>query len=206
VPGCTHAGISLIDRRGRISTVAATGGVVRRIDALQYRAGVGPCLDAIADHIVCTIDDLARESRWPGFCRPAAEATGIASMLSFRLFTMGDALGALNLYSDEAGAFTTSSRAVGTILAAHAAIAIVAADQHRDAENLEIALHTSRRIGIAVGVLMATRNLDEDQAFALLVTTSQRVNRKVRDLAEAIIDGRGLPGRQTSAERLPGSR
>jgi hypothetical protein len=33
VPGCDYAGISLIERSGRIITVAATDDVVRRIDA-----------------------------------------------------------------------------------------------------------------------------------------------------------------------------
>jgi hypothetical protein len=49
--------------------------------------------------------------------------------------------------------------------------------------NLRTALATSREIGAATGILMATRKLDQDAAFALLVRASQVTNRKVRDVA-----------------------
>jgi AmiR/NasT family two-component response regulator len=54
-------------------------------------------------------------------------------------------------------------------------------------ENLETALRTSREIGIAIGILMATRKLNRDQAFGLLRTASQHHHVKVRDLAEGVI-------------------
>jgi AmiR/NasT family two-component response regulator len=64
-------------------------------------------------------------------------------------------------------------------------------NQIRSAErrmaNLQFALATNRRIGIAIGVLMWQRRLTEDQAFALLRTHSQHGHVKLRDLAESVI-------------------
>ena len=55
------------------------------------------------------------------------------------------------------------------------------------AANLERALATNRRIGIAIGILMARRQLTDDQAIATLKAQSQHRNVKVQELAEAVI-------------------
>jgi AmiR/NasT family two-component response regulator len=55
------------------------------------------------------------------------------------------------------------------------------------AANLERALVTNRRIGIAVGILMCQHQLTADQAIATLTTHSQHRNVKVRELAETVI-------------------
>lgn len=59
--------------------------------------------------------------------------------------------------------------------------------------NLEIALRTCRRISVAVGVLMGTCKITEDQSFAMLVQTSQGLNRKLRDVADHVADTGALP-------------
>ena len=116
-------------------------------------------------------------------------------MLSFRLFTSGDEVGALNLYGRRPHSFGEQSRAIGPILAAHAAIALAAAREHQNAQSLESALHTSRQIGTAIGIIMVRQGLDQDQAFDFLVNASQRLNRKLRDLADAIVTRGGIPTR-----------
>jgi AmiR/NasT family two-component response regulator len=55
------------------------------------------------------------------------------------------------------------------------------------AANLERALATNRRIGIAIGILMCQHQLTADQAFAVLKTYSQHHNVKVQALAETVI-------------------
>jgi hypothetical protein len=55
------------------------------------------------------------------------------------------------------------------------------------ADNLEVALATNRRIGIAVGILMCRLRVTEDRALAVLSKHSQDHNVKVRDLAEEVI-------------------
>jgi hypothetical protein len=53
--------------------------------------------------------------------------------------------------------------------------------------DLEFALVTNRRIGIAIGILMCQLRVTEDRAFAVLCKHSQDHNVKVRDLAEEVI-------------------
>lgn len=55
------------------------------------------------------------------------------------------------------------------------------------AANLEVALVTNRRIGMAVGILMCQLRVTEDRAFAVLCQHSQDHNVKVRVLAEEVI-------------------
>jgi AmiR/NasT family two-component response regulator len=59
--------------------------------------------------------------------------------------------------------------------------------------NLEVALRSARRIGIAIGILMALRKCTEDKSFELLQRTSQQTNRKLRDIAESVILSGTLP-------------
>ena len=58
--------------------------------------------------------------------------------------------------------------------------------------NLETALETSRTIGCAVGVLMALRKVSYERAFDLLREESQKTKRKIRDLAEEVVESGAL--------------
>src|SRR5262249_32583876 len=60
------------------------------------------------------------------------------------------------------------------------------ADQEKIA-NLEIALLTARRIGAAIGILMAQNRWTDEQAFEALRSASQNRHLKLRDLAEDVI-------------------
>ncbi|MDT0183437.1 ANTAR domain-containing protein [Microbacterium sp. ARD31] len=55
--------------------------------------------------------------------------------------------------------------------------------------QLEKALATSRTIGAAVGVLMASRGVGQDEALRLLREASSRANTPMRELAEVIVAG-----------------
>ena len=55
------------------------------------------------------------------------------------------------------------------------------------AENLEVALRSSRTIGAAIGIVMSHRNLSEHDAFEVLRQASMNNNRKLRDLANEVV-------------------
>lgn len=55
------------------------------------------------------------------------------------------------------------------------------------ATNLQRAVVSNRRIGMAVGILMARNRLSEQQAFGMLRQASNRRNLKLRDVAERVI-------------------
>jgi GAF domain-containing protein len=192
VPGCHHAGVTLL-RRGRPETPAATDEVSAQVDKVQYEAGEGPCLSAILEKHTFRTGDLAAECRWPRFSRPAVERTGVRSVLAYRLFTEADTLGALNLYSRERDAFDDDAEAIGTILAAHAALALSRAREREQISGLEQAVASNRSIGMAIGILMAIHRVGQDEAFDLLRTVSQRTNRKLREIADEVVHTGQLP-------------
>lgn len=182
IDGCDHAGISLVDGR-RIETRGASDHVPTAVDRIQYAADEGPCLDAIRDHETLHVEDLADEERWPSFAHRAADETGVRSMLSFRLFAEEETIGALNLYSKDVGAFDEEADRVGAVFAAHAAVAMVGA---RRAHQMDEAIRSRDTIGQAKGILMAREGISEDEAFDLLRRASQRMNVKLRTVAEQI--------------------
>jgi AmiR/NasT family two-component response regulator len=53
--------------------------------------------------------------------------------------------------------------------------------------HLEEALVTCRRIGAAMGILMASRKIADVEAFRLLRVASQDANRKLRDIADDVL-------------------
>ena len=66
-------------------------------------------------------------------------------------------------------------------------------------QNLEGAFARRALIERAKGVLMERHDVDERAAFELLRTHARSTNRKLIDIANAVIDGRGLlPGPQTA--------
>jgi GAF domain-containing protein len=158
--------------------------VVTAIDEMQYRTGQGPCVDAIAQHQVYRTGDLTDEERWPKFA-PEAPATGMRSMLAFRLFVSDSTLGSLNLYASTTGAFSEQTEHDGTVFASHAAIALAGAQTEA---NLLVAVENRDLIGTAKGILMHRHGLDPVQAFRMLVETSQTTNMKLREVAAWLVE------------------
>lgn len=62
------------------------------------------------------------------------------------------------------------------------------------ASNLQSALASNRRIGTAIGILMAHRRITDTAAFELLRLASQHTHRKLRDIAEDVVLTGALPG------------
>ena len=187
VVGGDHASITSV-RSGSFTTVAATSDLPERADKLQYKAGSGPCLDAARESATIRVDDLATDPRWPTFGSAASAELGMHSMLAHVLPIDQDALGALNVYSARPHAFTAQHETALAVFGTAAVTALSAARHQEKAEQLERALHTSRRIGVALGIVMATRRVDLDGAWALLSKASQDSNTKVSQLADDVIN------------------
>jgi transcriptional regulator with GAF, ATPase, and Fis domain len=187
LPVFAHTAISIVQGGGRIDTPASSDDVGRAVDKIQYEAGEGPCLDAIKDHDVFVTGDLASEDRWPLFSSRVVAETGVRSMLALRLFIADETFGAINFYAESVDGFDEEAEALGGVLAAHAAVAMSAANEHVQVEHLEEALVTNRVIGTAIGILMAQSHVDRETGFRLLSTASQRMNIKLRALAEIIV-------------------
>lgn len=182
------AGISEVEGRC-VRTRAATDRLVSEIDDLQYRAGDGPCLTSLREHVTVRSNDLGAENRWPRFAQSAA-TRGVRSMLAVQLFVARDNLGALNLYATEPDAFDDDHESTAIMLASHAAVAI---SDSRLATNLWNAVRTRDVIGQAKGILMERYKITTTQAFDLLIGASQHTHRKVHEIAAHLSNTGELP-------------
>ena len=184
IPGAQHVSLSSVRRRREVVTRASTNDLPRETDRAQYETGEGPCLDTLFEEQTVRIPDMAAETRWPQFTARAREL-GAGSMLSVQLYVNGrdGDLGALNLLNEAPHAFDAQSEHVALLFAAHAAVAMVGAEQQA---QLRTALGTRDVIGQAKGILMERFKITPDQAFGLLTAASQQTNRKLSDVAEAL--------------------
>jgi transcriptional regulator with GAF, ATPase, and Fis domain len=191
VSGCDAAGILLLHGR-TVESLAPTHDLVVESDRLQERLGEGPCFDAARTGTgdrVYRIGDLTTErSRWPAYATKAG-GLGIGSMMGFLLYTEDEDLGALNLYSHRPGSFSEDSETAGWLLASHAAVAFSSARSHA---QLEQAIATRHVIGEAMGILMGSHRLTEEQAFDVLRRFSQEHNIKLREVARQVCEHGGL--------------
>jgi transcriptional regulator with GAF, ATPase, and Fis domain len=191
VDGAEECGISLVLGRD-IKTVAVTGEVGQKIDALQLETGEGPCMSSIEKQATFYIPDMAHDETWPAFSARAAKETGISSLLGYVLEVGNGALGAINLMSYETDAFEETAIAVGAVFAAQAGVALSNAQTHektaRMVEQLEEGIQTRQIIGQAVGIVMATRHLNAEEAFEILKTISQHTNVKLKKVAAGLVD------------------
>lgn len=190
IPGPTGASVSLA-RNDRITTANANSDLVRALDAVQYEAASGPCVDAIRTGIRQHASGAQMlQERWPVFAT-AAVAGGINAMLSTPLEARGHSIGSLNLYSHCEDAFGDESQRVATVFTRHAGVVLVNAAQYADAESAKVnlleALATRQVIGQAMGIIMARERCRSDDAFDVLRKVSQHTNVKVRDIAAEIL-------------------
>ncbi|SFU08990.1 GAF domain-containing protein [Geodermatophilus amargosae] len=190
IPGVAEASVTLI-ANDKADTAAYTGRLARDLDETQYGRGYGPCLEAAVGEEIREITDARTEARWPGYARIAVER-GSLSSLSAPVPIREGLHGGLNLYAVEAGAFD-DAREVATTFASYAAVAVHNMHLYEStrelAQNLDIAMRTRAVIEQAKGILMSQRRCDATEAFTLLAAASQRSNRKLRDIAQAIVDG-----------------
>ena len=186
IPGCDHATVAMIIK-GEFATVAATDDIGRLVDTYERELGDGPCVDAIVEDAFQIDTDIRTHCQWPRLAEKVLATTPVRGMIGYRLMIEGRKTGALNVFSDTPGALTSASADAGAVLAAFASVAISAAAHHERADQLQQGLESNREIGKAIGLLMAAHRVDAEQAFALLRTTSSRMNVKLVDIAARVI-------------------
>lgn len=183
VEACEAAGISIAEGK-KVRSRSTTNDLPRLVDEIQSETQEGPCVDAIKEHEVFLTGSLSEEQRWPDFAQRAQERTGVESILSVRLFASEETFGSLNLYSSQRDAFDDQDIAVASVFAAHASVALATATRE---EQLEGKAASRDVIGMAKGIVMARQKVSDDEAFAILRRASQRMNVKLRELAEQVV-------------------
>jgi ANTAR domain/GAF domain len=194
VPGCEMASITVRDDDGAFRTVAATHQAATAVDQAQQETGEGPGLAAVTEAVVYTPE--FPDPRWPGLGSRPADA-GVHSAVSYSLVPARPAAdplltGSLNAYAGVAHAFDDESREIGLILAAHASIAVRAVGERSVLEQLGHQLHDALAsrdvIGQAKGILMERLRITPEDAFDTLRRSSQRLNVKLREIAQKLAE------------------
>lgn len=188
--GAQAASITLV-RGDRAWTAAHTDQLAVDADELQYVDGHGPCMDAGRTGLTMHVADLSVDHRWPAYA-PRAVERGVLSSLSVPLPFQGRTIGALNNYATTVNAFTDDDVRVAEHITTSIGTAVMNADAHADAtanaEQMRAALESRKVIDLALGILIARHHCTPDEAFALLSRASQNHNRKLRDLAQSLVE------------------
>ena len=185
-----HASIT-VRHDGRLRTLAATSDLAETLGQVQRESADALHVGHDGDQAFVT-GDLSQEAGWPELAVRAAQRAGIHSVLSSPLQVRDGEVGHLDAFAHRRDAFNDSAVAIFGVFAAHAGLALQAAEEQERADNLEIALRNSRRIGTALGILMHSHRIDEPHAFDLLRRRSQDTNRKLADVADAGVRTGGL--------------
>ncbi|WP_285750479.1 ANTAR domain-containing protein [Lentzea sp. NBRC 105346] len=201
VPAAEVVSVTLRAPDGTFTTPVETHHIASELDQVQYRSGLGPCIDAAhpsGPGYTISID-LRAERRWPQFAE-AAVAHGLRAVLSTELIPASGrhlVTGALNMYARTSLGFTDADRHAALLLATHASLALAhmqtaeIATLHR--AQLRRAIDSRDIIGQAKGILMNRQGITADEAFDLLRRTSQELNVKLVDVAAELITRRTDP-------------
>jgi GAF domain-containing protein len=160
---------------------------------MQMQAGDGPLAEALRYGEARRIDDAAAETRWPEVCAEMA-AAGMHSCLVLPLRTDRKPGAALAVYAAEPDAFAGSDHDLALLFAAQGGVAVRNAVLYTNCRklvtNLQVALESRAVIEQAKGILVAEYGYPPDVAFKRLSALSQNTNKKVRDIAADLVEGR----------------
>jgi GAF domain-containing protein len=190
VPGADHASITLVEN-DKAHTPTFTGEVALRLDERQYETGYGPCLDAAASGRTITILDTSNEQTYPDFAAQA-HSLGVQRVMSVAMPVPQRTLGAINMYGMGETPFDEAGTEAARGFASHAAVALANAALYENtaqfAEQMQQALKSRAVIDQAKGILMRDNRVSADEAFAMLTQASNRSNRKLREIAQSIVE------------------
>ena len=195
VPGADDVSVTLV-QGGKARSVAFAGDstLAATLDERQYEAGYGPCLDACATGETISIEDTgAPHELYPDFAAQAARL-GVRQTMSVGLPAIQEVSGALNIYNLlREGPFTDESHEEAAGFAGYAAVAVTNAALYTGAvemvAHMQQAMASRAVIEQAKGIIMAGRGCTDEEAFDVLRQASSRSNRKLRDLARAVVEG-----------------
>jgi GAF domain-containing protein len=190
--GISAAGLLLTDGQDTLQLVAASSERTRLLELFQLQTDQGPCVDCFRTGRPVSVPDLPSAGRWPRFTLAAAEV-GFAAVHALPMRLRTQVIGALNFFEVQPGALDEGKLRIGQALADVATIGLLQqrAIRRRDVltEQLQTALNSRILIEQAKGVLSERLHLDVADAFTLLRQGARSHNRRLSDLAQAIVDG-----------------
>jgi GAF domain-containing protein len=197
ISGAEAVGLMLTDQRGRLQFMAASNRNGENLELLQLQNSEGPCLDCFnTGQPVVNADLRHAGDRWPTFA-PRALGLGYQSVHAFPMRLRDHIIGALNLFGSTDTLFELAELRVVQALADVATIALMQERTIRRSEELTEQLQgalTSRVvIEQAKGAVAALDDITTDEAFELLRSRARSSQKRLVDVAQAVLDQRPGP-------------
>jgi GAF domain-containing protein len=199
--GATPGGATVLLLSGDEPFVAAaTDDRVRAVEHQWLEAREGPCIDALKMGETIVVDNLGGDERYADV-GPTVCALGVVAAVSAPLGADGEVVGTLSVYAGGDGAFDHDHVAAAELVAAQASALAVNAKTHAECQErirqLQEALDSRVVIEQAKGILMERHGVDSQLAFQRLRERSQRENRRLRLVAEELVNlASGTPTRE----------
>ncbi|MFD9908532.1 ANTAR domain-containing response regulator [Streptomyces sp. NPDC059063] len=189
---CCGAGATVSDGGEELPT-AVTHPDLAGLVSVQLRSGDGPIPAAQEQGEPVDAEDLLHDDRWPEY-RALALDSGVRASVTLPFKRSGLTL-TISLFSFRPGTLDDAvcgpAQALGDL-----ATAGLVRDRHYRAALTELdhlgeALRTRPVVDQACGIVMHVLSCDADEAFTLLRRISQRTNRKLSEVAAALVRTRG---------------
>ncbi|CAM5710948.1 ANTAR domain-containing protein OS=Streptomyces alboniger OX=132473 GN=CP975_30350 PE=4 SV=1 [Streptomyces alboniger] len=202
-PGCCGAGTTVSDG-GDEHPASTTHPDLAGLVAAQLRSGEGPIPAAEERGTPVESGDLLREERWPEYRALALDA-GLRASVTLPFRRAGLTV-TLTVFGFRAGTPTKPGTAPprrsalchgGFVRDRHHRAALTELDQ------LGTAMRSRAAVDQACGIVMHVLGCEAEAAFAVLRRVSQATNRKLADVAAALVEtkGRGLERELVSLAR-----
>jgi GAF domain-containing protein len=189
------AGILLVDQHDELQLLAASDENTRLLELFALQHDQGPCIDCYRSGQARTDIDLttvAAIDRWPRFTSQARRS-GFARTHAIPLRLRQRVVGALNLFHQHPGTFTSADQMLTQALADIATIAILQQRTLHQSQlervQLQTALNTRIVIEQAKGILAERWRTSIDDAFTILRSHARSHRLRLTDLAGQVIDG-----------------
>lgn len=199
------AGLSVLDGGFRIP-LGASDDTASYAERLQFTQGQGPCLDAAVGGQVVVAGSADLRHRWPQFADVLFASTPYRAVATVPLSIMSATRGALDLFLVDEAALTSGLVAEAADVSAAVVQALRTADgggqptrwPEDEGDRLPSwlagpAANRRRFVWMAVGLAMATFDVNADDALSLLRAYAYGHNHVLDDVAAALVDGRLKP-------------
>ncbi|WP_404387428.1 GAF and ANTAR domain-containing protein [Humibacillus xanthopallidus] len=191
------AGLMLSDAHDNLQFVAASEESVHLLELFQVQNDEGPCLDCFhsgSPVVNSDLDASEARGRWPLFAARAIDL-GFRSVHAFPLRHRGVVIGAMNLFSTDAGRLEEPDARIVQALADVATIGILQQRTIRAGEvlteQLQAALISRITIEQAKGALARSRRINVEEAFTELRSYARSHQLQLSELAHVVVTDPG---------------
>jgi GAF domain-containing protein len=186
------AGLVVPAASGEPELVAFSDRRTRALALVEAGAGGGPWRDAILTGTPVRVSGELAAQRWPDLMH-AARHVGLKSVAAVPLRWQDQSLGALALFADQDALLDDRDLRMAQALVDNATVLLLNARllnrYRKTVAQLEEALGSRIVLEQAKGMLAVRLGLPLEQAFAVMRCYARDHNRKLAEVAQAVLDG-----------------